>query len=100
MELLMGWDGRTWGFSNGALTPIAEMPNCDLFNIGRKVKLVIYGAPPVYGKITKIIHESGPAWPAFYEINFGTDEKPELACHYEYGNGYELDYAESESYDP
>lgn len=65
-----------------------------MFRVGRKVKFVEDGKPPVYGKITEIIHESGPAWPAFYEINVGTDEQLELKCYYEYGAGYELEYAE------
>ncbi len=65
-----------------------------MFCVGSKVKIVEDDKPPVPGKITKIIHESGPAWPAFYEVNVGTDEQPDLKCYYEYGNGYELEYAE------
>jgi len=65
-----------------------------LFRVGSKVKIVEDDKPPVPGKVSKIIHDEGPAWPAFYEINVGTDEKPELKYFYEYGNGYELQYGD------
>lgn len=63
-----------------------------LLRAGSRVKIVFDDDKPVEGKITKIIHDEGPAWPALYEINTGTDEKPELKYFYEYGNGYELHY--------
>ncbi len=52
----------------------------------RKVKIVVDGQPPLYGIINKVIHPVGPAWPALFEINLGT----ELKLYYEYGEGYEL----------
>ena len=56
----------------------------------RYVRIEIDDKPPVYGVVTKLIHAEGPAWPALYEINVGTEQSPKLEYHYEYGNGYEL----------
>lgn len=54
--------------------------------LNRKVKIEFSGnTPTVHGKIHKVIHPEGPAWPAFFQINVGTDEEPKLLFYYEYG---------------
>jgi len=62
------------------------------------VKIVLDEGKPLYGTVTDLIHEQGPAWPALYEVNLGTEEKPELKLYYEYGMGYELFFIPKEDY--
>jgi hypothetical protein len=59
--------------------------------LGRKVKIVVYGCVlPVYGQITKVVPLNGRPTSTLFEINVGTEEKPELRLYCEFDEDYEF----------